>query len=403
MRAKAIVVATTMALIGASAGPIDVAAIRTSRGSREAYLAHATIWQTPPALSTTELFDGPPGAFPYTVEEATSDEGIACTFAQAGKELGGNSPKFLCRTADGRSLRLKYWDPRSRSGSHEVFATVAASRLMWALGFEAVPSLPMNVRCDGCPENPMKGTGLPGTRRYDAMSQAFWPTPSILSGEDLDQGWSWQELGAAIRSLPPGAERTRQRTQFDALTLLGVFLQHGDRKAEQQRLYCAASFDAASGDLQMMNGHTTMLFERPGAMACPTSAVTILDTGATFGGGGRASRESTAKMNLEAWQESRVFKTNEGAGCRGHLTVSLKARDDGEPNPIISEQGRRFLSEQLHRLTSDHVRAIFRAARVDELDDPRHGSASRHGIEAWVSAFEDKVRQIDAQRCQPFN
>jgi hypothetical protein len=61
--------------------------------------------------------------------------------------------------------------------------------------------------------------------------------------------------------------------------------------------------------------------------------VTLLDTGATFGGAGRESREATAKMNLDAWQDKPVFENNEGAGYRGHLTVSYKARHDGRSFP----------------------------------------------------------------------
>jgi hypothetical protein len=71
-----------------------------------------------------------------------------------------------------------------------------------------------------------------------------------------------------------------------------------------------------------------------------------------------------------------------------------------------SEEGRRFLLEQLHRLTPDHVRAIFKAAHVDQLENAR--TAHRlpdgvRGIDAWVAAFQDKVHQIEARRCQPTN
>ena len=73
-----------------------------------------------------------------------------------------------------------------------------------------------------------------------------------------------------------------------------------------------------------------------------------------------------------------------------------------EPHPVISEEGRRFLADQLQRLTPDHVRAIFRAARVDELGGPHAAHAAPDAvIDAWVGAFQDKVRQIDARRCQP--
>jgi hypothetical protein len=395
----------TLGMMWVSAdGPTIVLGIRTTPQSRVAYLARATIWQDPGTLSPTDVLKGPCGALPYTFEQANRDEGIGCTFTQAGKALSGNSPKFICRTADGRDLRLKYWDPQSRTGNREVFATVAASRTMWAAGFEAVPTLPITVRCDGCPENPMEGTGARRTRRYVAILQPRWPTP-ILTSDDVDQGWSWRELDNAIRSLPPGPERSRQRTYFDALTLLGVFMQHGDRKSEQQRVYCAGAVDTTAGVVRTANGDApTMLFERPDVSTCPTSAVTIVDVGATFGGAGRESRPATAKMNLEAWQRRPVFRDGGDDECHGDLTVSLKAGRDGEPDPIISEEGRRFLIDQLHRLTPDHVRAIFTAARVDQIGESQRTNRSIPGVsavDAWVAVFQDKVRQIESRRCQP--
>jgi hypothetical protein len=102
----------TLCTMGAAAdGSTAAAAIRTSVQSRAAYLARATIWHDPGPLSPADVFAGPSAALPYTFEQANRDEGIGCTFTQAGKELGGNSPKFECRTAEGHNLRLKYWDP----------------------------------------------------------------------------------------------------------------------------------------------------------------------------------------------------------------------------------------------------------------------------------------------------
>jgi len=399
-------VMVTLGMVWAAAqAPITVAGIRTSPQSRATYLARATIWHDRGTLSPAAVFEGPTGALPYTFEQANSDEGIGCTFAQAGKELSGNSPKFLCRTADGHDLRLKYWDPETQTGNREVFATVAATRLLWALGFEAIPTLPINVRCDGCPENPMNDSGARRTRRYVAILQPTWPTP-ILSSNDVDQGWSWLELDSAIRSLPPGPDRARQRTYFDALTLLGVLIQHGDRKSEQQRLYCAAPVDTAAGERRGSGDTTAMLFERPNASACLAPAVTIVDVGATFGGAGRESNPTTAKMNLGAWERQSVFRDAGSGPCRGDLTVSLKAGHDGEPDPVISEDGRRFLVERLRRLTPEHARALFRAARVDQIVDAQRTDGTSAGVssvDAWVAVFQDKVREIDARRCQPAN
>jgi hypothetical protein len=379
------------------------AAIVSPANARDAYLGHAVIWHEPAALSPDGLLAGPEGVFPYKVAEATTGEGIACTFSRPGVSLGGKSAKFICRSAEGRDLRVKYWNVAEQSGNREVFATVAATRLMWALGFAATPSLPMNIRCDGCPIDPMRGTGQRGQRRYLAMWQLPVPGLKIVSQPETDQGWSWRELEAAIEALPPGEERTRQQTHFAALTLLGVLLQHGDRKPEQQALYCAGDVDVSAGEVRTPgNGDSKeMLFERAGARACPQAVAAVVDVGATFGGGGKTSNAVTAKMNLENWAKKPVF-TSDTRECRGELTISMAAGSGGNSHPHITEAGRQFLAERLHQLTDDHMRAIFRAARVDQL--PEHRSKTPGGaaiVEAWVAAFKDKIKQIDARHCGP--
>ncbi len=69
-------------------------------------------------------------------------------------------------------------------------------------------------------------------------------------------------------------------------------------------------------------------------------------------------------------------------------------------DPRIGEAGRKFLADRLQRLTDDHLKAIFGAARVQLMtkddDDPK-GST----VEGWVAAFKDKVRQIEARTCAP--
>jgi len=380
-----------------------VSAIVTAPPAREAYLGRAIIWQSPPSLSPAELLAGPGTVFPYRVSEATAGDGVACTFAKPGASLGGKSAKFLCRTPDGHDLRLKYWNVDEQTGNRETFATVAATRLMWALGFPTAPALPMNIRCTDCPEDPMRGTGERRLRHYAAMWQVAVEGTRIRSREETDQGWSWRELEEAVDKLPPGEERTRQRTEYEALVLLGVLLQHGDRKPEQQALYCQDSPDLTAGEVRTPgNGNAhEMLFERQGARSCAQAVAAIVDVGATFGGGGRTSNAVTAKMNLENWSKKPVFASGTRE-CRGELTISMAAGDGGNGHPRITEEGRRFLAERLHQLSDEHLRAIFTAARVDQLRDHRssHGDGAS-AVDAWVAAFKDKVRQIDARQCQP--
>lgn len=366
-----------------------------------AYLAHSAIWKEPPPRTPADLLDGPRGVLPDALARATAP--VPCSFVRPGNELSGDSPKFECRTADRQLRRVKYWDAATATGNREVFATVAATRLMWALGFDAVPSFAISVICQGCPANPMTGDGPVSTRRYAAVLQPWLERTAIVSSRNPDQGWSWRELDEAIGSLPPGDERTRQRTYFDALTLLGVLMQHGDRKAGQQSLYCDSIVDVTLGTITLDTGGTRWMVERPGASACEQAAVVVFDVGATFGGGGHWSKESTAKMNLDQWRRKSVFLHTGDDTCRGRLTDSVTAGADGEPDPVITEEGRRFLAERLHVLTHEHVRALFEAAHVDQLAERKHNThvLSSDVVEAWAGAFEEKVREIDARTCAP--
>ena len=407
MRTISPVLATALLVLGITRAAADgpaVSAILTSSRSRTAYLAHATMWKDPGDLSADEILAGPSGIFPYSRAEAL--DGVGCTFVTPGKELGGMSVKFLCRTSEGRMLRPKYWDPERQTGNREVFSTVAATRLMWALGFDVLHALPINVRCTGCPRDPMTGEGARSARNYVALISVYPPNgPMIMSRNDRDQGWSWRELDEAIDTLPAGPERTRQRLHFDALTLLGVFMQHGDRKSQQQALYCDAPVDLTAGTrgTSKSSDMAAMLLERPDTSACPRAAAVIVDVGATFGGAGRTSSNETATMNLKEWRSKTVFREEDGGTCRARLTVSLAAGHDGEGDPEISEGGRRFLLERLSRLTPAHVRAIFTAARVDQLHRPGAAPSIGAGLAAvdeWVAAFADKVRQIETHYCR---
>ena len=62
-------------------------------------------------------------------------------------KLGGNTPKFACAISADDVVKVKYG---KRNG--EVYAAVAATRLLWALGFGADAIYPVHVICRGCPK-----------------------------------------------------------------------------------------------------------------------------------------------------------------------------------------------------------------------------------------------------------
>ena len=382
-----------------------------SAQQRLRYLATAKIWSDPGDVTPEMVLAGRPLKQSEGLEAALRGQPLSCGFAKPGNTLGGNTPKFACLTPGGTTIRVKYSDG-SKGGNREIFSAVAAARLLWALGFVSDPIYPITIDCRDCPADPMSGAGPRARRSYLATFQPELSRLVMVEGNNPDQGWRWAEVDAAIANLPEGEPRARQRTHFDALTLLGVFIQHGDRKPEQQRLECRGALDLGAGEARPLGGRdrgARVFFERPDGSACSEPVLALQDIGATFGGAGRTSK-STAKMNLEAWVNRPIFKPakpDPSGGvpeCRGNLTVSMTAGEGGQGDPRIGEAGRTFLQDRLLLLTDAHVRALMATARVEKLPesqawrDPSSGT-SYVGSEAWVAAFKDKVRQIAQRHC----
>ena len=375
-----------------------------SLAKRAQYLATAQIWADPGELTPQALLAGPPLADGSGVEAALDGRPFPCTFAKPGKSMGGNTLKFACTTATGMTIRVKYSDQTKKS-NREVFAALAASRLLWALGFNTYPIYPISLECKDCPEDPVSGSGSRAQRSYLATYQPFFTDPVLVNRSEQDQGWRWGELDKAIDALPAGELRSRQRQHFDALMLLGVLIQHGDRKPEQQRLACHSQLNLQAGTVRPLEGESdepgrfSVLVENPGATACDAPTVAMQDVGATFGGAGKRTSGSTAKMNLKSWVAKPVFQAAKEPGkvseCKGELTVSMAAGEGSMGDPRIGEAGRLFLVDRLHRLTDDHLRAIFKAARVEQLTE------DRSAVDEWVAAFKEKVKQIEARTCAP--
>jgi hypothetical protein len=374
------------------------------------YLATAQIWSDPGDVTPEMILSGRPLKESKELEAALRGEPLSCGFAQPGKDLGGNTPKFACVTPGGTTIRVKYSDG-SKDGNREIFSAVVAARLLWALGFVSDPIYPITIDCRDCPADPMAGAGPRARHSYLATFQPQVSPLVMVEGNDDGQGWRWGEVDEAIAKLPESELRARQRMHFDALTLLGVFIQHGDRKPEQQRLECRSPLDPLAGDAKEQKDGARVFFERPDASACRAPVIALQDIGATFGGAGRMSK-ATAKMNLEAWTKRPVFKPAKSAKsggvpeCRGNLSVSMAAGEGGRGDPRIGEAGRAFLQDRLLLLTDAHVHALMATARIEQLSesaawrDPSTGT-SYVGSEAWVAAFKDKVRQITERRCAP--
>jgi len=304
-----------------------------------------------------DLKRGPqqPGAFPF---RAT----VVCSYRE--KQLEGHSPKFACVIGRDDEVKIKFG-----GANGEVYGEVLATRLLWALGFGADRMYPVNVVCRGCPYE-LGGTRLPnGDSRFDPavierkMPGSEWP-------REGSSGWSWNELDA-VNVFSERAPRAHR----DALKLLAVFLQHTDSKPEQQRIVCVASGRSRT--------------------SCGSPFLMINDVGLTFGRANRRNANDAGSVNLVAWRETPVWK--DPTGCIGNLPRSFTGTLE---NPLISEDGRRFLAVLLGQLSERQIRDLFEAARIQlRMRNPADVSSGFATIEEWVSAFEQKRAEIVQRRC----
>jgi hypothetical protein len=378
----ALLVATGCAARASGANRAD-AAIRADA------IRRASVW-TASDVSRRDLRTGPAGAGTF----APNAE-VECTYVD--KDMSGNTPKFTCTLPSGDRVKVKYG-----ADNGEVYAEVAATRLLWALGFGADAMYPVRVRCHGCPEDEVdtapaaggkergkvgeqRATGSPArTSETGAVKAAAKTAPRYFAfaaierkspGRELEgpdgPGWIWAELDHVDPE--SGGASAAQR---DGLKLLAAVLQHTDSKRQQQRIVC-------QDDL-------------PAEAPCTRPFMLISDLGKTFGKANAFNRDKLGSVNLEAWQKMPVWADDQG--CRAKLDKSLTGTLD---NPVVSEGGRAFLADLLAQLTDRQLRDLFtvarfpaRAAALADTDDEMTGE-----VRQWVAAFKEKVMQIKGRSC----
>ena len=349
-----VIIATTLLACGSSAwGSSAEARDRKGADPRQDAIARAQVW-SPTKVAAADIKRGParPDAFAF---RAT----IECDYLP--KQLSGASPKFACQLGEEDELKVKYGGTNA-----EVYAEVAATRLLWALGFASDQVYPVRVVCRKCPST------LAGMARENDK-YVFDPAVverKLRARELGEEGWSWREL-EAVQEEAGGAPRAHR----DALKLLAVMLQHTDTKPQQQRLVC---LDDAPKDSE----------------TCAKPMMMLNDVGLTFGRANTFNGNDKA-MNLAAWTSTPVWKDD--ASCVGNLPKSFTGTLD---NPVISEAGRRFLADLLNQLTDAQLNDLFDVARASlRLRDPGKARSGFASTQEWVDAFKQKRTEITNRRC----
>ena len=109
---------------------------------------------------------------------------VTCDYVE-DKQTG--TPKFDCALSSDDKIRVKYGEQNG-----EIYSEVAATRLLWALGFGADRVYPVKVICNGCPEDPMKNfKKVDGSREFaaaDRRAQAARRRDRAAQGFGLGMG-----------------------------------------------------------------------------------------------------------------------------------------------------------------------------------------------------------------------
>ena len=331
----------------------------------ESAVARAQLWAKTD-IPTMDIKAGPqgPGAF-------EPNQTVVCDYVD--EPLEGSSPKFSCKQGDDK-LKVKY----GRTNG-EAFGEVAATRLLWALGFGADHEYPVRVVCRGCPQKLQPNSNGAATAEivFDiAAIERKMPGREIEGPEG--RGWAWFELDL----LDPGVGGAT-RAERDALKLMAVILQHTDNKRDQQRLVC-------------LDQHAKR--ESPGS--CVQTYMLINDLGETFGRAGALNLNRTASVNLAAWARTSVWTSSER--CVGNLAQSWSGTLH---DPPITEEGRAFLASLLTQLTDQQMHDLFEVARFPSraYDDDHEGNneGAQGDVDAWVRALKDKIDQVVQRSCVP--
>ncbi len=341
-------IATAAACVAVAASRPAAESEPTTAARRLDAIHHAQVWKAT-NVASMDLRAGPRGPDAFAPGAM-----VRCDFVQR-PHGSGSTPKFACMAAPNHELKVRYGKTNG-----EVYAQVAATRLMWALGFWANRMYPVTVRCAGCPADPFKA------RQAAPASEVTTFAPATIDfkveGETIEtkpeEGWSWHELDE-VDEKAGGAPKA----QRDALTLLAVLMQHSSNKAINQRIVC---------------------IDPP---RCAQTVMMIADVGKTFGRANALNKDAVASVNFREWSHEPIW--DEASGCTGHLSRSWSGtmRD-----PNVGEAGRKFLADLLVQLTDKQLRDLFEVARFTERDP----SAT---VDEWVAAFKHKRSEIVDRHC----
>jgi len=399
-----------------------------------------------PSLTPTQLVNGPDfdarepdkSRFAYFTES----DNIACYFRPhyAFKQVKGDSMKFQCwhMTSDGAfysrkgepirvddvkvvvktdkngeksaalyargdanneheikvdHFKVKYLKPAYPSHDprfNEVFTEVAASRIMWVLGFPSDPVYPAaSAACIGCTDDPF-GSNLQDSKAslkdaptvFNVVSAGKDQPWDEINPED-DETWSWDDTNKLYAD---GEWTHQQKVGYDAYRLALGLIHYHNALPQQNRLVCAEWAREVAGHPRL----------------CARPVIYVHDLGSTFGKkrSGFDLVGTNPRGDFGAWEAQTVFVNP--------ATCELRATLLGDKQVLKEAQD--LMVQRVGHLDRETVKSIFRTARFQMMDQKqlkrlRQGGvqdAAAAALDEWTNVFMKRIDEIRAaQNCKP--
>jgi hypothetical protein len=289
-------------------------------------------------------------------------------------------------------FKIKYLSPAfpdHNTRFNEVFTEVAASRIMWVLGFPADHVYPVgSASCIGCTADPfeakLKGNSasLKDTPTVFKVISAERETPWDQIKPGGDETWSWSD---AAKFYSDGEFSHQQRVEYDAYRLaLGLFHYH-NAISQQNRLACAQWAPDAPGQ----------------AKVCQKPMIFVQDLGSTFGKakGPLDIGGTNPRGSFSAWEDQTVF--SDLNSCQ------LRATMDGDKQVLKEAQD--LMIQRIARLDPQTVKTIFTVARFDKMDqkqirklkDAGSKNPEADALDQWTNTLLKRLDEIrNAKNCK---
>ena len=298
----------------------------------------AVLWTDPGDIHSRDLF--------YGVGGKKHEPALPLTYVEEDKH--GTSPKFEAK--DGQDEKWK-----AKMGP-EAQAEVAASRLMWAVGYSANENYYV-------PE-----TRVPGAHQRQRRGRQFIDASDNVHGIRLQHNppgekkigdWAWNKNPFV---------GTRE---FNGLRVMMALLSNWDLKDNNNAIY-----EEKDDPSRKVYG--------------------VTDMGATFGSSGKSFPDSQSKNNLKMYQHrkfiSKVTETTVDLNFPTHparlyyvfaMPFVKRARHYYWVGRKLPRQDVRWIASMLAQLSHDQVRDAFRAAGY-----------SPQQVDAYTTEVESRIEQL---------